>query len=275
MYETVDATSSDNVYGKKVSNFLLDKSTFTCIVQSTCLEELGNIPAVTFIDACILSGSSLLRPFPGLQDLPVTDKLFSNAVKMLAGKSVAKVCKEFSGDSRVKEMNYLDRYKRVMTAIKNHVVVVCGGKLTTLDAEHAPHDLHECIGQRLPAEVYAYLFGGMIRSRVLNWLTSGTILITSPPAGGESAEYKILVKDQLQPLRKQAISLLADSINRYYQRKEITTKVWFDDAADQKFNVKDELPSRKNIIRKWQVKEKLIHEGREKIEVSLLQISPS
>lgn len=180
---------------------------------------------------------------------------------------MAQVCAQYSSDPIVKEIDYLDRYKRAMTSIRHHVVITKDGDIETLDKEHAPSDVHFCIGQRLPEELNMYLSRGMLRSRVLNWLTSGTILITAPFDGGDSVEYQTLVKTQLEPMRRQALSLLAESVNRYYQRKEITTRLWFDQEYEAKFNIKDLLPSPKSSLSNWNVKGSMIVEQRRKLEV--------
>lgn len=154
-----------------------------------------------------------------------------------------------------------------MTSIRHHVVITKDGDIETLDKEHTPSDVHFCIGQRLPEELNMYLSRGMLRSRVLNWLTSGTILVTAPFDGGDSIEYQTLVKTQLEPMRRQALSLLADSVNRYYQRKEITTRLWFDQEYEAKFNIKDLLPSPKDSLSRWNVKGSMIVEQRRKLKV--------
>lgn len=186
---------------------------------------------------------------------------------MSCGRSVAQVCAQYSSDPAVKEIDYLDRYKKAVTSIRHHVIVTKDGDIETLDKENAPSDVHDCIGQRLPEELNMYLSRGMLRSRVLNWLTSGTILITAPYDGGDSVEYQHLVKNQLEPPRRQALSLLADSVNRYYQRKEITTRLWFDPTYEAKVNIKDLLPSPKDSLSKWNVKGDVILEHRRRLEV--------
>lgn len=151
--------------------------------------------------------------------------------------------------------------------IRHHPVITKEGDVENLDKEHSPSDIHDCIGQRLPEELNMYLSRGMLRPRVLNWLASGTVFMTAPYDGGDSGEYQNLIKNQLEPMRRQALSLLADSLHRYYQRKEITTKVWFDEKYKATFDIKDLLPSPKVSISKWNVKGDVIVEQRRKVEV--------
>jgi len=261
----------DDGVSRRVQNLSVDNSTFSWIDRRDCLDQLGHISPEVFIDACILAGSNLIDTFPPLKDAEVYGQGYSirDAVGILManGRSITALCTQYQNDKGVKRMDYLDRYKRVVTGIKHHIVVTKNGNVETLDAKHTPDDVHDCIGQRLPEELNMYLFRGMIRPRVLNWLTSGTILIAAPFDGGDSLEYQNLVKEQLQPWRKQALGLLAYSCHRYYQKKDITTKFWFGEQHEQKFNIKDLPPTLKDTLRSWHVRQDLIIERQQALEV--------
>ena len=272
IYQTYEVCEKGNT--RKTSQFVLENSTFRWIDRRTCLEELGKITVEVFIDALLLAGSKLLRTFPPLVNPALFSKGYSmrDVVNVILsyGRNVTQVCAQYSSDPVVKEIDYLDRYKRAVTSIRHHIIITKDGDIETLDKDNAPSDVHDCIGQRLPEELNMYLSRGMLRPRVLNWLTSGTILVTAPYDGGDSVEYQNLVKTQLDPMRRQTLSLLADSVNRYYQRKEITTKLWFDLEYGAKFNIKDLLPSPKESLSKWNVKGDMIVEQRRKLEVGLV-----
>ena len=263
----------DGFGSKRIPQLMLENSSFEWIDRRLCFEELGKIPSECFTDACLLAGSKFLRSFPPLSSRPPYHKSYSivDAVSMIisCGGSVNQVFARYSSDPILKEMNYVDRYKRALTTIQHHIVITKDGDIETLDKDHCPFDVHDCIGQRLPEELNMYLSRGMIQPRVLNWLTSGTIYVTAPFDGGDSFEYQNLVKTQLEPLRRQALSLLADSINRYYQRKEIFTKLWFEPEQGAKVNIKDLLPSSKASLSKWNVKAAMIQEQTRKLEVCL------
>ena len=277
-FKTFHQTSEvlDKGQSKKVSRFSLDDSSFQWIDRRNCLEELGRIPPSVFTDACFLAGSKVLITFPPLTNLSVYPKGFTmrDIVSLIisCGHSVTQVCAHYSGDAAVKELRYLDRYKRAATSVKYHIVITDQGDIGPKDKERAPHDLNSCIGNRLPEELNMYLSRGMIRPRVLNWLASGRILLTAPYDGGDSQEYQSLVKNQLEPMRTQAISLLADSLHRYYQRKELITKVWFDAEYGVKTNVKDFLPSPKDRISEWNVRGSIITGQRRKLGVKRFPI---
>lgn len=250
---------------------MLENSSFRWIDRRTCIDEVGRIPDEVFVDACLLAGSRFLKSFPPLGSSILANKGYSfrDCVNLImsCGRSVTQVCAQYASDPAVKDLDYLDRYKQALTTIRHHIVITKDGDIETLDKEHAPSDVHDCIGQRLPEELHMYLSRGMIRPRVLNWLTSGMIYLAAPSDGGDSIEYQNLVKNQLEPMRRQALCLLADSVHRYYQRKEMTTKVWFDSAYKAKFNIKDFLPSPKDMLSKWNVKLDAIVEQRRKLEV--------
>ena len=251
--------------------FILEKSVFWWLDRRVCLEELGRIPSESFIDALLLAGSRNLPSFPPLENPALFSKgiSFQDVVTMLvsSGRNVTNLCAQYQEDPTMKSSDYPDRYKRASTAIRHHVVITADGGVQILDEDHAPSDVHDCVGQRLPEEITMYLSRGMIRPRILNWLTSGIILINSPFEGGDSIHYQTLVKSQLEPIRQQALCLLSDCLNRYYRSKEITTRFWFDQASDIKINLKDIPSVSKESLGAWKVAGSTIIEQRRKLEV--------
>ncbi|KAL8801382.1 MAG: hypothetical protein Q9182_004496 [Xanthomendoza sp. 2 TL-2023] len=258
---------------KQSSQFLPQTSEFLSIDRRSCLEELGRIPSSLFDDALLLAGSKVLTAFPPAAKSKKTYP-FRDVVNLLAssGGNVVALCNQYSDDEEVQRLDYLDRYKQAMTGIRHHIVITMEGDIDTLDKDNAPSDLHDCIGQRLPEELNMYLSRGLVRPRVLNWLASGTVVMLSPYDGGDSKVYQHLVQQQLEPIRKQTLSLLADSLNRYYQRKEITTRYWFDPNAEFKFNIKDLLPSPKGSLDSWNVKEEVIFNRRQTLAKESLDL---
>lgn len=245
---------------KIITRFELETSTFWWIDRRECLVELGNIASHTFVDALMLAGSGLLRAFPPLLDRSVYRKAFTirNVADLIvtSGGSVARLCGQYAANPSVKDV-YLDEYKKAATRVKHHVIMTAEGDVEILKKDDAPDDAHDCVGLRLPEELYMYLSRGMLRPRVMNWLTSGTITITQPLAGGDSKAYHDLVKTQLDPLRRQALKLLTEPIHRYYQSREITTRLWFENDYEAKFNMK-EVPSNRETLSKWNVKNDMI-----------------
>lgn len=224
------------------------------------MTELGNISSHAFIDGLMLSGSGILPTFPPLLNPTLYRKPFTirdvTDLVVSSGGSVARLCAQYPADPSIKSV-YLDQYKRAATRAKHHVIMTAEGDVEILDKEHAPDDAHDCIGLRLPEELYMYLSRGMLRPRVLNWLTSGKVSVTQPLAGGDGKAYQDLVRTQLDPLRRQALKLLTEPIHRYYHSREITTRMWFDSAYEAKFNMK-EVASTREQLSKWNVKDDLI-----------------
>lgn len=239
---------------------VLELARFQWIDRRDCLAALGNISVNVFSDSLMLAGSGLLPEFPPLENETVYRKPFSmrNVVDMLTscGGSVARLCAQYSTDPAVKGV-YLDQYKRALTRIRHHIIMTDEGDVEILGKDHAPDDAHECISLRLPEELYMYLSRGMLRPRVLNWLTSGKISIIQPLSGGDGRPYQDLVKFQLDPLRRQALSLLTEPIHRYYHSRDITTSLLFDPTYEGRFNMRD-VSSPRDLLSKWNVKNNLI-----------------
>ena len=236
---------------------------FYWIDRKLCLDRLGNISPRLFVDAFLISGySGLLPPYPPFTSSATykAKPTIRDAVDVInsAGGSVSRLCAQHS-DSAIKE-NYLDLYKRAVASIKHHIVITAEGDLVPLDKERAPSDIHEFIGLRLPEELYMYLGQGVVQPTVLNWLTSGTINITGPCAGADSKAMQTLCATQLDPVRRRALTLLAEPIHRYFQTKEITTKIWFDKESEIKFNSRSIQPSPRESLSKWHVKTSLLKE---------------
>ena len=263
---------------KRRFDFSPDQSTFTWLELEPCLKMLGDISHDMFVDALYLAGNPQLEAFP-----PLTDPLnysqpftFRNVVDLLLSSdgNVIRLCDQYVHDARLTKSGWQDRYMRAVQAIRHMIVLFRHDivKPRTYQNEprsnRAPSDLHELIGLALPEELQYLLYRGMLAPRVLNWLITGKIKVFAPLSGGDSEHYRKLVKEDLQPLRKESLALLAFSINRYFQQKEITTSFWFGPEHEEKFNIKD-LASPKRLLASWRVREDLLSKRLEDIQVNL------
>ena len=243
---------------KVITKLDLERLQFSWLSKRACQEELGKSRGISddmFIDACMLSGSSFLPTFPPLDNPRKSDTIRDSITMMFAfNRSVTAVCTHYQDDAQVQQMGYLDKYKRGRLAVKHHVIFTDDGKVEPLDVEHAPFDVHEFIGQRLPEELYFYLSKGVVGPNVLNWITSGELLEMPPLDNGESEEYHRLVRDQLPPIRAQALSLLSQTLHFYYHRKDVTVRFWFDKKAERILKPKDPTPPPQGVIAAWHVK---------------------
>lgn len=267
-HQALDGQDRENA--RKTSIFVPETSEFYSIDRRSCLEELGRIPSSLFDSSLLLAGSTVLRPFPPANK-PNKPYTFRDVVNLLtaSGGNIVALCNQYSDDEEMQRLDYLDRYKRAMTTIRHHIVITAEGDIDALEKDNAPSDLHFCVGQRLPEELNMYLSQGLVRPRVLNWLASGTVLILAPYDGGDSKVYRNLVQQQLEPIRRQTLSLVAGSLHRYYQGKDYTTKYWFDSNATLKFNFKGLLPSVKDSIASWTVKEEAMLNRRQTLTVRI------
>ncbi|KAL8643191.1 MAG: hypothetical protein Q9228_000176 [Teloschistes exilis] len=257
----------EKVNGKNTSQLVPEDSEFSWVDRRACLEELGHLPSDVFVDSLLLAGSRYLPAFPPLKG---TNKAYTirDVSSLLTGSgcSIVNLCNQYPDDASIQHLDYIDRYKRALTSIRHHVVITMEGDIEPLDKVNAPSDVHECLGQRLPEELNMYLSRGLVRPRVLNWLASGKILIPAPYDGGDSKVYQDLVRKDLEPMRRQALSLLADSLNRYYQRKEISTTYWYDRTNTETVNIKDLLPTPKDPLASWHLKEEDMLERRQALK---------
>lgn len=249
------------------------------IRRRACLRKLGDITSDSFVDACILSGSDLLDAIPQLENNRAIQKQprLQNAVDLVLniGKgSGHAVCLHYQDDQQFRSMNYLDKYRRARLSVKHHVVLTVEGKVEPFNAREVPHDVHEFIGQRLPDELYYYLSKGIIGTRILNWRTSGEVLETPPLDGGESEEYRKLVRDQLTEMRTSTIGLLSHSLHRFYLHKDLNLRCWFNKENVQTIVMKG-IEDPRPRINSWNVHEDIFSAETSKLGVSRLEMMPA
>ena len=268
----------DDDKSKKRYEFKAEQSTLTWLDLDLCLKMLGDLSHEAFIDALFLAGTARLEAFPPLNDplnyqQPFT---FRNVVDLLSSSSnnVLRLCDQYIHDTRLSKTQWLNRYMRAVQTARHMIVMYRHDFIKPRTyrkerrSERPPSDLHELIGLALPDELQYYLYRGMIGPRVLGWLISGKIRVSAPLSGGESDAYRKLVREDLRPRREEAIALLAYSINRYFQQREITTSFWFGPEYDEKLNVRD-LTSPKRLLLSWRVRDGLLLERMNDLEVSL------
>lgn len=255
---------------KLITRIDLESSQFFWITKQACQDDLGRLSSEQFLDFGLLLGSSFLRTFPPFENPAYPGKTLNirDALAMFngAGRSALTLCAQFEEDRRVQELQYLDRYKRAYMTVKHHVFIDIDGKVGPMDQEHAPSDMHELIGQRLPEELYFYLSKGVLGPNIPNYLTSGEVVVPLPLGVEDSEIYRHLTSDLLTPIRTQAICLLSNSLHRFYQTKVINVRTWFDDSTDRSINLKT-LPSVKETVQSWKIKSEQLPEGLKKLQV--------
>jgi hypothetical protein len=221
-------------------------------------KRLGNVSDDLFRDAQLLLGSSFLPTFPILnQDNPTKRNDIREALALLngAGQSVPQLCQQYRNDPNVVQLQYSNRYKKAVMTIRHHVISSVEQKTRPLDPDHAPSDVHEFVGRQLPDELYFYIQQGIMGTRVPNWLTSDEIVLDLPGGCADSDTYRRLMREQLNPLRAQSLSLLSTALHRYHQQRIVTLKMWYDnDPADEQIILRDH-QSIKSQISGWKIHE--------------------
>ncbi|RMZ76349.1 hypothetical protein DV738_g5020, partial [Chaetothyriales sp. CBS 135597] len=226
-------------------------------ISRAWLEERLKAPPELLRDAQLLLGTSFSLTFPPLEaqafSKPVT---IQDAIYMLNSthRSVLQLCKVYQNDAAVAELDYADRYKKAIMTIRHHVVIESNGSVVPLDLAHAPGDVHDFVGQCLPEELFFYVSRGLIAPDIPNWLTQGEIVINLPSGVRDSEPYRKLVLEQLNPIRALATKVIAEQLNFYYQRRNISIRAWDGRNTDSlRIMLKDE-PELKTKNSTWAVR---------------------
>jgi hypothetical protein len=254
---------------KIITKFDFERSEFTWLNRKVCQEELGRTTSDKLIDGCLLLGSPFLPTFPPLEQRGNKPFSIQESIGMLStlGGSVTGVCNHYHDNEKVNQLKYLDRYKRAIMSLRHHVILAVDGKVGPMNPDNAPSDVHDLIGQRLPEELYFYISKGILGPQIPNWLTSGEIQILPPFGLGDDQDYRRFMRDQLTPIRTQALCLFSDFLHRFYHRKVIKLHLWFDPSGDSAINLKD-MPPLKDTLNTWYIKQDALQKVGSKTKVS-------
>lgn len=199
-------------------------------------EKLGCTTQQQFQDACLLAGFSLLPTLPEIEN---ADLKLDAAMELIRRNSPNKA--EQDGYFAVLAQNddqYTTLFRKARYAVKHHMVFKAkGGHFILIDESNAPHDIHECIGPRLPEEVLFYLTRGIAGSRILNWRLKQEVFEVPPLDGGSSQAYRNLVQEKLLPMRAQALALGTSSLHFYYQKTDVNAVMWFNENIKKPLDI--------------------------------------
>jgi hypothetical protein len=263
---------------ENITKWDFESESLVWVRRRSCMQSLGNVSSDAFVDACLLAGCDLSPSLPQLE-LPAhrkNPKVKSAAdLVMNLGRGTGNgVCLHFQDDVANRMQEYTDLFRKAKMTVKHSVVIKVSGKTEALDLDHAPGAIHEFTGQRLPDELYMYFSRGIIGPRILNWRATSEFLMHPPLDGGESQEYRNLVRQQLTSLQTLTIGLLASPLNYYYQRHDVDKRVWFDKENKQTIMMKSEYDhdKTKGYIESWNVPQSVFGEEFNKHPVGVSQV---
>ncbi|KAK5185906.1 hypothetical protein LTR44_001955 [Exophiala sp. CCFEE 6388] len=239
-----------------VTDINLNKSALSLISKSLC-EELLRVNDDMLRDAQLLLGTSFTPTFPPLESIAATKSTgIADAIQALngAGKSVIQLCNIHREHPQVEALKYADRYKKAIMTIRHHVIMEKNGVVAPQNFDEAPGDVHEFVGQRLPEELFFYESKGLLGPEIPNWLTSGEVVLTLPGGVLDSEPYRRLVIEQLNPVRREALKILAESLHYYYQSRIIKVEPWVpQDTSNLTIEIRN-TPALKGKLAQWKVR---------------------
>ena len=239
-----------------VTDFNLNKSTLSLISRQTC-EDLLKVNGDLLRDAQLILGTSYTPTFPLLEGMsPAKTVGIVDAIQLLnsANKSVIQLCNFHRETPQVQALKYADRYKKAIMTIRHHVVIEKNGVVAPLNFDTAPGDVHEFVGQRLPEELFFYVSKGLLGAQIPNWLTSGEVVLSLPAGVLDSEPYRRLSIELLNPLRTEALKILAESLNYYYQSRVVKVDPWVpQDTSNLTIELRN-TPAVKARLATWKVR---------------------
>lgn len=163
---------------KVITEWDFEEKQFCWTKRSKCISDLerfanaGTVTEDIFVDACMLAGTPFLPTLPNLNS-PNRSELLKphSAIKMIMsnGKSGYGVVVNNLDDPRFKQLQYMEKYQKARSAVRNHPVYTVDGKIVPLNPNSIPNDAVSYLHSRLPDEVYHYLSTGLINARLLQW----------------------------------------------------------------------------------------------------------
>ncbi|KAJ2369141.1 hypothetical protein IW150_005227, partial [Coemansia sp. RSA 2607] len=225
VYSSLDVLMFD--VDRVITNINAAKGMFTWVQREQLLGQCG-ISGEQLVDACILAGCDWCPTFPPL----VTDLGFSfrAAVDTVIAYRTGFNAVQMLGDAVAP--SYSDNFLRALCTVRYHIVLLTDGTVAPLNAEHAPSDLHDIIGYRLPTAAYRLLARGAVHPPVLNMLAAGVWLEFPPADNGESSEYRQLVGSWECALYRQQCAALCEAFGPFFRQRKIVMQTWFQPQAD-------------------------------------------
>lgn len=162
----------------------------------------------------------------------------------------------------------MDQFCRTRCAMRHQPILTDEGHVEPMNVAHAPNDIHEFIGYRLPDEVYYYLSRGVITEPTLNTLLSGSVVEFSPLCNGETKEYRNFLTSDVMKMRAQTIALLKTHLHTVYDRK-ISIVYWFENSSAPEHILKPDPSFKPESISQWKAGKRSILKDLKQTGVSI------
>ncbi|CAO3685598.1 unnamed protein product [Rhizopus stolonifer] len=216
---------------KMITSIDFTKGNYHWINKKSVIQDLV-VSDEQFLDICILAGFEYCPSFPPLSTSLVsfTFKGVHDLIKQ--HKTGFNAVQAFSDNPIVSKTQYIDIFCRTRCAVKYHLILTDEGETRPFNTDHAPNDIHEFIGYRLPDELYYYLMRGLIGPQSVNSLVSGVLIENAPLDNGECVEYHNFLY-QLLNIRTQTLSLLTQPLHQFYKTRKVATFFWFEPTVEQ------------------------------------------
>lgn len=258
IYGPTDCLMLDNAE-KFILGMEFPNKEFRFIDRTRVLKEF-NCSHEEFVDIAMAVGNDLQpETLPPLQIYPVV-QLFEMALEMVISSGTSFYAYQFSNPVRNESSDYIERYRKGVSALKYMPVLKDNGKVEifidsefisnddqsreprnsspsfnkTVEAAEGtssprpiPSDVHDFIAQQLPSEYYFYKSLGLVNGKLFDTITTGVYPEEPPLDGGSTNSYRKMVKDSVEIFKNNEINLLTQPINRYYQIKPIKHVKWF------------------------------------------------
>lgn len=228
---------------KVITQIDFKASMFSWIPKSQILYEMA-LSHEQFVEACILLGCQVSpKVYPviqqqvnnlGAQGHPTSALRF--VLPIVQSSPTAAAVAGFV-DPEQPAVNFLERFQKAYSAIQYQPAVKESGKVEPVTPEEdTPSDIHEFIGQRLPDELYFYVYNGLVNTELLDVLTSGYFVEVAPLDGGLNTQYRRFVQHLHSNIYPKILSLLSQTLHRFYQYKPIKSVMWFEPNRERPFN---------------------------------------
>jgi Temperature dependent protein affecting M2 dsRNA replication len=237
---------------------------FYALVKPSLPQKL-NVSEDTLTNALLMTGTSFLPAFPVLKETDIIKQqpfTINDAINMYrtANKSMITLCDTWTEILQKQEPNWQDKYRKAKMAIKHHIHVEEHDGMAAVivsNSDQLTGDHPEYIALNLPQELYHYLIHGDIGRRVMNWLSYLEMLVFPPLAGGDAAEYRRLITEQLVPIQSQSIALYTSRLHRGFQHRNITIRFWFDNNTTVVIKPLAVEPAPDGLAATWRVNQTL------------------